>query len=127
MAQLAAIHRGETRLLGLVARHGQNLVERNMRDLQNYSARMMQAAIRKLPRGVYRFEDCLDNDGVSDAPVWVRVAVTIVQGRATVDFTGSDPQVQGSVNANFAVTVAATMYVFRCLIEDDVPFTAGIL
>jgi len=127
MAQLAAIHRGETRLLELVARHGQNLVECNMRDLRNYSARMMQAAIRKLPRGVYRFEDCLDNDGVSDAPVWIRVAVTIAQGRATVDFTDSDPQVQGSVNANFAVTLAATMYVFRCLIEDDVPFTAGIL
>jgi len=127
MAQLAAIHRGETRLLELVARHGQPRVERNMRDLQNYSARMMQAAIRKLPRGVYRFEDCLDNDGVTGAPVWIRVAVSIAAGRATVDFTGSDPQVQGSVNANFAVTLAATMYVFRCLIEDDVPFTAGIL
>ena len=127
MAQLAAIHRGETRLLELVARHGQARVNRNMRELQNYSARMMQAAIRKLPRGVYRFEDCLDNDGVTDKPVWIRVAVTISQDRAIVDFTGSDPQVQGSVNANFAVTLAATMYVFRCLIEDDVPFTAGIL
>src|SRR5678816_2640048 len=99
----------------------------NMSELQNYSARMMQAAIRELPRGVYRFEDCLDNDGVTAKPVWIRVAVTIAQKRATVDFTGSDPQVRGSVNANFAVTLAATMYVFRCLIEDDVPFTAGIL
>ena len=126
-AQLAAIHRGETRLLELVARHGQARVERNISELQNYSARMMQAAIRNLPRGVYRFEDCLDNDGVTDKPVRIRVTVTIGQGRATVDFTGSDPQVQGSVNANFAVTLAATMYVFRCLMEDDVPFTAGIL
>jgi N-methylhydantoinase B len=53
--------------------------------------------------------------------------VSLDGGRATVDFTGSDAQVQGSVNANYAVTLAATMYVFRCLIEDDVPFTAGIL
>jgi N-methylhydantoinase B/oxoprolinase/acetone carboxylase alpha subunit len=88
---------------------------------------MMQAAIRKLPTGIYRFEDCLDSDGITDKPVWIRVAVTIADGRAVVDFTGSAPQVQGSVNANFAVTLAATMYVFRCLIEDDVPFTAGIL
>src|SRR4029077_2113478 len=73
------------------------------------------------------FEDCLDNDGVTDKPVWIRVAVTIAHDRAVVDFTKSDRQVQGSVNANFAVTLAATVYVFRCLIEDDVPFTAGIL
>src|SRR6185295_15162751 len=116
-----------TRLLELVTQHGQARVERNMSELQNYSGRMMQAAIRKLPRGVYRFQDCLDNDGVTESPVWIRVAVTIENGRAEVDFTGSAAQVQGSVNANYAVTLAATMYVFRCLIQDDVPFTAGIL
>ena len=127
MAQLASLYRGETRLRELVARQGEARVRRNMREIQDYSARMMQAAIRQLPRGVYRFEDCLDNDGITDEPVWIRVAVTIGQGRAAVDFTGSAPQVQGSVNANFAVTLAATMYVFRCLIQDDVPFTAGIL
>jgi len=127
MAQLAAIHRGETRLRELVAKQGESHVVRNMRAIQDYSAWMMQAAIRKLPRGVYRFEDFLDNDGITAAPVRIRVAVTIANGRAVVDFTGSAPQVQGSVNANFAVTLAATMYVFRCLIKDDVPFTAGIL
>ena len=127
MAQLAAIHRGETRLRELVAKQGVTRVARTMREIQDYSARMMQAAIRKLPDGVYRFEDCLDNDGITAEPVRIRVAVTIAKGRAVVDFTGSAPQVRGSVNANFAVTLAATMYVFRCLIEDDVPFTAGIL
>jgi N-methylhydantoinase B len=127
MAQLAAIHRGETRLRELVAKQGEARVVRNMREIQDYSARMMQAAIRKLPDGAYRFEDFLDNDGITAEPVRIRVAVTIAKGRAVVDFTGSAPQVQGSVNANFAVTLAATMYVFRCLIQDDVPFTAGIL
>ena len=127
MAQLASLRRGETRLLELVARQGQARVRRNMREIQDYSARMMQAAIRQLPRGVYRFEDCLDNDGITDEPVWIRVAITIANGRAVADFSASAPQVQGSVNANFAVTLAATMYVFRCLIQDDVPFTAGIL
>jgi N-methylhydantoinase B/oxoprolinase/acetone carboxylase alpha subunit len=127
MAQLASIHRGETRLRELIVKQGEARVRSNMRAIQDYSARMMQAAIRKLPRGVYRFEDCLDNDGITDEPVWIRVEVTIANGRAIVDFTGSAPQVQGSVNANFAVTLAATMYVFRCLVQDDVPFTAGIL
>ncbi len=127
LAQLASIQRGETRLRELVAKHGLRRVHKNMAALQDYSERMMRAAIRALPRGVYRFEDCLDNDGITKQPVPIRVAVTIEIGKATVDFTGSAPQVAGPVNANYAVTLSATMYVFRCLIEEDVPFTAGIL
>ena len=43
----------------------------------------------------------------------------------TVDFTGSDPQAAGPVNANLAIVIAATGYVFRCLLREQVPFTAG--
>jgi N-methylhydantoinase B/oxoprolinase/acetone carboxylase alpha subunit len=127
MAQLGSIQRGELRLRELVAKHGLRRVHHNMAALQDYSERMMRAAIRALPHGVYRFEDYLDNDGISATPVPIRAAVTIANGAATVDFTGSAPQTVGPVNANYAVTLSATMYVFRCLIEEDVPFTAGIL
>jgi N-methylhydantoinase B len=129
MAQLASLARGAERVNALVTKYGLAKVEANMRALQHYSERMMRAAIGKLAPGVYRFEDCLDSDGVSDVPkpVWIRVAVTIRGDSATVDFSGSDAQVQGPVNANYAVTLAAVMYVFRCLIQEDVPFTAGIL
>ena len=44
-----------------------------------------------------------------------------------IDFTGSDPQVEGSVNANYAVAVSATTYVFRCLVREDIPYTAGVM
>ena len=88
---------------------------------------MTRAAIRKLPDGVYRFTDFLDSDGVSDRPVRIQVAITIRGDSALVDFTGSGPQAAGPVNANYAVALSATMYVFRCLIADDVPYTAGLL
>jgi N-methylhydantoinase B/oxoprolinase/acetone carboxylase alpha subunit len=127
MAQLASLARGAERVNALVTKYGPAKVETNMRALQDYSERMMRAAIRKLADGVYRFEDCLDSDGISPEPVWIRVAIAIRDDSATVDFSGSQPQVQGSVNANYAVTLAAVMYVFRCLIQEDVPFTAGIL
>jgi N-methylhydantoinase B/oxoprolinase/acetone carboxylase alpha subunit len=127
MAQLASLRRGDQRLRELVQKYGEPRVRTNMRELQNYSERMMRSAIRKLPRGVFRFEDCLDNDGVTRDPVRVRVAVTVRGDSVIVDFSGSDPQAQGPVNANYAVTLAAVMYVFRCLIQEDVPFTAGIL
>jgi N-methylhydantoinase B/oxoprolinase/acetone carboxylase alpha subunit len=127
MAQLASLHRGDLRLRELVSKYGQPRVRSNTAALQDYSERMMRAAIRELPRGVYRFEDFLDNDGITARPIAIRVAVTIAGDRATVDFTGSGPQAQGPVNGNYAVTLAAVVYVFRCLIRDDVPFTQGIL
>ena len=127
LAQLASLERGVSRLNELVAKYGGRRVAGNMRALQDYSERMMRAAIGRLPRGVYRFEDCLDSDGITPDPVWVRVTVTIHGDSANVDFSGSDAQVQGPMNANYAVTLAAVMYVFRCIIKEEVPFTAGIL
>src|SRR5258708_38280195 len=88
---------------------------------------MVRGAMRKRRRGVLRFTDFLDNDGVSRDPVRIEVAVSIKGDSAAVDFTGSSPQVAGSVNANYAIAVSATAYVFRCLLADDVPYTAGLL
>jgi N-methylhydantoinase B/oxoprolinase/acetone carboxylase alpha subunit len=127
LAQCMAIRRGEQRLLELVAKRGLAAVNRNMTALKDYSERMMRAAIRRLPPGEYRFEDSLDNDGITDRPVAIKVTVTIRGDRATVDFTGSDAQVEGSVNANYAVAISATAYVFQCLVREDIPYTAGVL
>src|SRR5260370_20957978 len=124
LAQCMAIRRGEQRLIDLVAKYGMPKVRRNMSALQDYSERMMKAAIRKLPTGQYSFEDALDNDGITDKPVKIAATVTIHGDRATIDFTGSDPQVEGSVNANYAVAVSATAYLFRCLVREDIPYTA---
>jgi N-methylhydantoinase B/oxoprolinase/acetone carboxylase alpha subunit len=127
LAQLASIARGEARLRELVVKYGHARVATNLQGLQDYSERMMRRAIRDLPQGVYGFEDFLDNDGFSRSRVPVRVRITVAGDRATVDFTGSAAQAEGPVNANYAVTLAAVMYVFRGLIPDDVPFTSGIL
>ena len=126
-AQLMANARGERRLLEIAARYGEPAVRRNMRALQDYSERMMRAAIGKLPRGVYRFRDFLDNDGLSPEPVCIAAAIAIDGDRAEVDFTGSSPQTAGPVNANYAIAVSAVAYVFRCLLAEAVPFTAGLM
>jgi len=86
------IHRGDLRLHELVTKYGAARVASNMKSLQDYSERMMRASIAKLPPGVYRFEDGLDSDGLTDKPVRIRVAITIRGDSAVVDFTGSDPQ-----------------------------------
>jgi N-methylhydantoinase B/oxoprolinase/acetone carboxylase alpha subunit len=127
LAQWMAIRKGEERLLEAVARYGAARVERNMRALKDYSEAMMRATLGELPPGEYSFEDFLDGDGLSDRPVRIAVTVRLLGDQAEVDFTGSDGQTEGPVNANYAITLAAATYVFRSLIREDVPFTAGLM
>ncbi len=126
-AQISAIDRGRSRLLDIVARHGLPRVERNLAALNGYSEKMMRARIAALPDGEYAFEDFLDNDGISEGGVRIVARISIRGTEAEVDFTGTDPQTEGSVNANHAVAIAAVTYCFRCLIPEDVPVTAGLM
>ncbi len=127
LAQWMAIRRGEARLGDLASHYGLAKLHANVRALQDYSERRMRAAISGLRPGRYRFEDFLDGDGIGDRALKIAVSVTLGGGRAIVDFTGSSSQSRGSVNANRAIAVSATAYVFRCLLSGDVPFNAGLL
>ncbi|HEV2881783.1 MAG TPA: hydantoinase B/oxoprolinase family protein [Pyrinomonadaceae bacterium] len=127
-AQIGSLKTGATRLVEIAARVGAREAASYAAHLVNYSARMMRAAIREIPDGVYEAEDALDGDGVSDAPCAVRVRVEIEGSRARVDFTGSAAQVAGPVNAVEAITVSAVAYVFRCLLgAGEVPASAGLM
>ncbi len=126
-AQLGAIRTGQARLLEMVERYGFKEADLYATHLVNYTAEMMRRRLSELPDGVYEAEDFLDDDGYSDDAVRIKVRVTIKGERATVDFTGSAPQVRGPVNAVEAITVSAVYYVFRCLIPADVPASWGIL
>lgn len=127
LAQCMAIQRGQQRLQDLASKYGLPRVQQQVAALQDYSERMMRETLRSLPEGTYGFSDFLDGDGQHATPIEVRATITLSSGSAVVDFTGSSPQVDGPVNANYAVALAAAMYVFRCLIRDDVPYTAGLL
>ncbi|MFY9561677.1 MAG: hydantoinase B/oxoprolinase family protein [Terriglobales bacterium] len=138
-AQIAACQTGARRLAEVCARYGIARTQRAARELLDYSEEMMRGFLGGVPPGVYRAEDFLDDDGIDAKPV--RIAVTLrVRERSgkssrskkqpaaiTIDFTGSDPQVQGAINAVEAITVSACFYVFRCLLREDVPATAGLM
>jgi N-methylhydantoinase B len=126
-AQMAANRAGLRRMEELVTRYGQSEIEKQMADLIKYSETMMRVRIGQLPDGVYRFEDWLDDDGVSDEPIGIQVAITIQGENVEVDFTGTSPQQKGSVNAVYAITVSAVAYVFQCLLGEDIPSNEGTL
>ncbi|HZD92658.1 MAG TPA: hydantoinase B/oxoprolinase family protein, partial [Candidatus Sulfotelmatobacter sp.] len=131
-AQIAACHTGASRLLEIVERYGLATVQRVLCDLQDYSEKLMRAFLSKVPQGRYAAEDFLDDDGTGSGPVRIAVALTFQVAPAgkpivTVDFSGSSPQVAGSINAVEAITYSACFYVFRCLLQEDVPAAAGLM
>ena len=126
-AQIGSLKTGAVRLLEIVERRGESEATEYASQLINYSARLMRHTIAAIPDGSYEAEDALDDDGVEDRAVPIRVRVTITGERALVDFTGSAPQVIGAINAVEAITVSAVSYVFRCLVSGEVPASAGLM
>ena len=126
-AQIAANSKGGERMLELVRRYGAEEVRAQMRNLLAYSERMMRKLIRELPDGEYGFEDCMDDDGVTEEPAVIRVNIKVARDEVTVDFTGTCEQRQGAINAVRAITLSAVYYVFRCMVGLDIPSNSGCL
>src|SRR5437870_2205973 len=126
-AQIGSLKTGEMRLLEIVERRGKKEARDYASQLISYSSRMMRRAIAAIPDGSYQAEDALDDDGISDREVPIRVRITIKAERARIDFTGSSSQVAGAVNAVEAINVSAVYYCFRCLVGGDVPASAGLI
>jgi len=126
-AQIGSLNTGATRLLEIVERRGEKETREYAAQLIQYSARLMRYTISAIPDGIYEAQDALDDDGISDSPVPIVVKLTIHGNNATVDFHGSSPQVTGAINAVEAITVSAVSYVFRCLVNGEVPASAGLM
>jgi N-methylhydantoinase B len=126
-AQIGSLKTGTARLLEIVERRGVKEASEYASQLIAYSARLMRHTIAAIPDGSYEAEDALDDDGVEDRAVPIRVRVEIKDERASIDFTGSAPQVIGALNAVEAITVSAVSYVFRCLVGGEVPASAGLM
>ena len=128
-AQIGACRVGERRVKELAAKLGMERIGALVEELLDYSERLVRAELRKMPRGEFSAEDCLDEDGVTDEPrrIAVKLAIDPEVGEIVVDFAGSSAQAAGSVNAVRAITLSACFYVLRCLLREDAPATAGIL
>jgi N-methylhydantoinase B len=149
-AQIAACETGASRLREVCSRYGIGRAKRAAVSLLSYSEAMMKDFLRTLPPGIYEAEDSLDDDGVDNRPVRIAVSIKVSRKKAkgsremrpgapfaapktispatvTIDFTGSDPQVRGAINAVDAITYSACFYVFRCLLREDIPATSGLM
>ena len=126
-AQIASIRVGEKRLTEIAERYGLPDTHEHMAALLDYSERLTRRAIAEIPNGAYRVTDYMDDDGLTEEPVVIKVAVTVEDDRMTIDFTGTADHRPGCINAPRAVTVSACLYVVRCVVGGEAPANQGCL
>jgi N-methylhydantoinase B len=125
-AQFAANAIGEVRVAQLCEKYGERTVAAAMQELLSYSERRFRAALEQIPDGIYRGEDAVDDDGLSDSPLVVRTTVTISGSTISIDYAGTGPQVTRNLNCPWASTVSATLAAVKsALTSPDIPFNEG--
>jgi N-methylhydantoinase B len=124
-AQLAALRIGQQRVAELARRNGADLVTAGFAALLDYAERRMRRRLAELPAGTYRAEDFLDDDGWSDEPVKVALAITVTPEKLVLDFAGSSPQRPGNINAVAPMTYSASFFAIKVLTDPEVPVNAG--
>jgi N-methylhydantoinase B len=125
-AQQAANRVGELRLAELASHHGFDDLRAGMGEILAYAERRTRTALAALPDGVYAAADVLEDDrGESQRDVLLRVEATIAGDRLRLDFSGTDPQVEGNLNCPLSVTKSAAFFAVRVLTDPDAPPSAG--
>ena len=120
-AQIAANNRGVQELLKMVAQYGLDTVQAYMGFVQDNAETAVKKAIALLQNG----EFCCQMD--NGAVIKVKITIDRQKLEATIDFTGTSPQLDNNFNAPSAVCQAAILYVFRTLVKDTIPLNAGCL
>jgi len=130
-ALVAGLVTGERRVHALIGRFGLDIVLKGMDDLIDYTARKVEALIRRLPRGRYEFSDYIEDDVVTDIPIRLKVALTVDDGPIHLDFTGSDVQVASALNVPTGGRahpfMAVALFNYFVTTDPSIPLNAGVL
>ena len=124
-AMIGSLGIAENRLLKLLDRYGAKFLKAASDQLLDYSERWMRAEIRDIPNGVYQASDCMEDDGITDQPVWMRLKLIVEDDEIIADWTDSDPQARGPINATFVVTAAATYSAVLHVTSKEIPRNSG--
>ena len=124
-AQIAANLRGEKRVLELIKKYGIKTFEAAVEKIMDYSEKRIRNEIKRMPKESCSAEDYLENTGTTNKRVKIKVTVTVKEDELIIDYTGTDKQVDGPVNAVLGVTLSGVYYVLRCLTDPSIPMNAG--
>lgn len=128
-AQVAANRQGSTDLLKILEQFGLDVVQRNVRGIQEAAERKVRSALARVKKPDCSFTDYLETAEGESVPIQVekRFPESPAGPAAVIDFNGTSPVVAGNLNANRAIVTAAVLYVLRLLVDEDVPLNEGAL
>jgi N-methylhydantoinase B len=124
-AMIGAVDLGERRIKELIAKYRKNRFVKTCQDLMDYSEAAMRVELRSFPDGRYTFSDTVENDGVEDRRFQLHVAVHVQGDEIIADFTGTDRQAKGPINATLGVAMGATYNAVLHLTDPTIPRNSG--
>jgi N-methylhydantoinase B/oxoprolinase/acetone carboxylase alpha subunit len=124
-AMIGSLHLAERRLHELLDTYGRETIVAATDELMAIAERRMRAEIAALPDGEYPFEDVIEDDGVTADPATIRLRVVVRGDRLIADFTGSDAQTKGPMNAIYAVTASAVYNAILSVTDHTIPRNEG--
>ena len=125
-AQINALDLGEKRLVQLLDQYGDDTIRAALARFSDSADHLMRASIDAVPDGCYSFDDFLDNDGITDAPIRIALDMTVAGDTMVLDFSRSSAPCAGPLNISYATSVAACYVALKHLFP-DVPANAGCL
>jgi N-methylhydantoinase B len=124
-AQVSAVQTGVKRFLHLVEKYGLETFEYCLSEIISHGEKMARQELKKLPKGSWSAEDKLDNRVISDKPIKMKVEVTITDEEFFVDYSGSDEQVEGTVNCPLGISISVANSTFKSITTPDEPTNEG--
>ena len=125
-AQFAANAVGAERLRDLCRKFSSEIISVAMNEMLDYSERRIRTAISKAPDGEYYGEAHLDDDGINNVPVPIKVQLSIKGDTLNIDFEGTAEQVKSNMNSPFASSVSSAIACVKSVLTDpDIPFNEG--
>ena len=124
-AQVSAVQTGVRRYLSLIEKYGLENFEYCLDAIISHGEKIARKALSPLPKGSWAATDFLDNNVISDVPINMKVRVTVDDNSFIVDYTGSDEQVEGTVNCPLGISISAANSTFKSITTPNEPTNAG--
>jgi len=125
-AQIAALRAGEREVRDVCEEWGIDVVRSFFSEVLEYSERLSRQEIERLPDGEYSFDDWIDDDGVTDAPVRIRATVRVRGDQLSVDFSGSEDDRECGINSPLNSTRSITYAAVRSAMSAAIPENSGL-
>lgn len=124
-AQMACNNVGRKRLQDLSARYRADTLTQYIQEMFDYSERRMRAGLKDIPKGTYSFEDYIEGTHLTKELIKIKATVKVEEDNILFDFTGTDDQVEDSVNSNEACVKTACYYIVKVLVDPGLPPNVG--